>query len=171
MGKDLFKRFADRLKWSKVDTELTGGLIGMHMHPFHLCNVQREEGITRRAALKLCRRAEKELAGLFLLAMSDSLGSSGEQKPERMEEELVSLFDTVLKIYDENIEPVLHGPRLVTRKDLIDKFALVPGPFFSEILSELETARVEGIVMDRQAALEWVDVFVKMRGENTKASA
>jgi poly(A) polymerase len=171
VGKDLFKRFADRLKWSKVDTELTGCLIGMHMHPFHLCNIQREEGITRRAALKLCRRAEKELAGLFLLAMSDSLGSSGEQKPERMEEELVSLFDAVLKIYDENIEPVLHGPRLVTGKDLIDKFALVPGPFFSEILRELETARVEGTVMDRQAALEWVDVFLKMRDENTKASA
>ena len=133
VGRDLLQQFADRSKWSRADTELVGGLITMHMHPFHLCNVQREETISKRAALKLCRRAENSLTGLFLLAMSDSLASRGEKKPEHMEEELVTLFNAVRKIYDENIAPVLHGPRLLTGKDLIEEFKLVPGPFFSEI--------------------------------------
>jgi poly(A) polymerase len=171
VGRDLFNRFADRLKWSKVDAETTGGLIGMHMHPFHLCNVQREEGVTRRAALKLCHRAEHDLAGLFLLAMSDSLASSGEQKPERMEEELVNLFEIVHKIYDNNIKPVLDGPRLVTGKDLIDSFGLVPGPLFSEILDELEIARVEGLVRDRQEGLDWVNMFLQERDRDGRESA
>ena len=163
VGRELLQQYAARAKWSRADTELVGGLISMHMHPFHLCNVQREEPITKRAALKLCHRAGNSLAGLFLLAMSDSLASRGEKKPERMEEELVALFATVQKIYDENIAPVLHGPRLVSGKDLIEEFNLAPGPLFAEILSELEAARVEGKVVDRRTALEWVNEFLLSR--------
>ena len=163
VGRDLFKKFADRLKWSKVENNRTAGLIGMHMHPFHLCNLQREEEITARAALKLCRRAGGDLPGLFLLAMSDSLASKGAQKPERMEEELNNLFDTVQRIYEDNIEPVLHGPRLLSGKDLIEEFALEPGPLFAEILSGLEIAQVEGRVADRQSACNWVKEFLRER--------
>ncbi len=163
VGRDLLEQFANRAKWSRVDSQMVGDLVSMHMHPFHLCNVQREEPISKRAALKLCRRAENNLTGLFLLAMSDSLASLGEKKPERMEEELLTLYTTVQKIYDENIAPVLHGPRLVSGKDLIDECKLTPGPLFSEILSELEAARVEGKVVDRSTALQWVKEFLQDR--------
>lgn len=161
VGRDLFKKFADRLKWSKVETKRTAGLIGMHMHPFHLCNIQRKEKISARAALKLCRRAGGDLPGLFLLAMSDSLASKGAQKPERMEEELNELFRTVQQIYEDHIEPVLHGPRLLTGKDLIEKFVLDPGPIFTEILAGLEIAQVEGKVVDHKTACNWVKEFLQ----------
>jgi poly(A) polymerase len=163
VGRELFLQFADRSKWSKADAQLVGSLIAMHMHPFHLCNVQREEPVSKRAALKLCRRAEKSLIGLFLLAMSDSLASLGEKKPERMEEELLTLFATVDKMYAETIAPVLHGPRLLTGRDLIGEFHLIPGPLFAEILEELEVARVEGKVIDRTTALAWVDKYLNER--------
>ncbi|MGW8195333.1 MAG: HDIG domain-containing metalloprotein, partial [Desulforhopalus sp.] len=164
VGRDLSKRVADRLKWSKVARTRTAELIGMHMHPFHLCNVQRKEKISRMAALKLCQRAGKELPGLFLLAMADSLAGKGEQKPVRMEEELADLFAMVEQIYAQHIEPVLRGPRLVTGTDLIDRFGLVPGPLFKELLSGLETAQVEGAVVDRPAALDWVEEFLRRKG-------
>lgn len=160
VGRDLFKRFADRLKWSKVEKKRAAGLIGMHMHPFHLCNIRREEEISARAALKLCRRAGGDLPGLFLLAMSDSLASKGVQKPERMEEELRQLYGTVQKIYRNNLEPVLHGPRLFSGTDLIEEFDLDPGPIFTEILSGLEIAQVEGRVVDRRTACDWVKEFL-----------
>jgi poly(A) polymerase len=163
VGRDIFQEFAERCRWSKADTERTGGLIAMHMHPFHLCNSQREGRITRRAALKLCHRAGNDLPGLFVLAMADSLASRGEKKPERMEEELIILFDTVRKIYKEYIEPVLRGPRLISGKDLIETFGLAPGPLFAEILAELEVARIEGAVVDRQSALRWVEDYLQER--------
>lgn len=160
VGRNIFQGFAERCRWSKADTERTGGLIAMHMHPFHLYNSQREGRISRRAALKLCHRAGDDLPGLFLLAMADSLASRGEKKPERMEEELIILFDTVRKIYKEYIEPVLRGPRLISGKDLIETFGLAPGPLFAEILAELEVARIEGAVADRQSALRWVGDYL-----------
>jgi poly(A) polymerase len=138
------------------------------MHPFHLCNVQREDGLSKKAALKLCRRAGTALTGLFLVAMSDSLASKGEKKPEGMEEELLILFNTVRKMYDETLATVIHGPRLLSGKDLIREGNLSPGPLFTEIFDELESARVEGKVVDRKTALAWVKEYLqekKRRGE------
>lgn len=159
-GKNLFKQVGQRLKLSKRDVELIADFIGMHMHPFHLCNNQREDCLTKRAVLKLCRRAGDNLIGLFLLAMSDSLASEGTKKPKSMETELNSLFAQVLEMYDELIEPVLIGPRLITGRDLIETFSLAPGPQFSEIMTGLEVARIEGDVSDRPSALRWVADFL-----------
>lgn len=160
-GAVMVDRIGERLKWGRADKKLILLLIEMHMHPFHLCNVQRRGRVSRRAALKLCRRAGNDLAGLFLLAMSDSLAGSGEMKPVGMEEELGTLLKNILIIYHKDIRPVLTGPRLLTGRDLIKEFALTPGPFFSVVLSELEVARVEGKVYDRESALAWVDLFLK----------
>jgi poly(A) polymerase len=67
----------------------------------------------------------------------------------------------VQKIYNDHIEPVLRGPRLLSGHDLITEFALEPGPLFSTILEELEAARVEGTVTDRQSALAWVGAYLQ----------
>jgi poly(A) polymerase len=170
-GVQIFREFAERSRWSKVDIERVGMLIAMHMHPFHLCNVLREAKITRRAALKLCRRAGTDLPGLFLLAMADSMASRGEKKPERMEEELQELFDSVQKMYDDHIQPVLFGPRMLTGKDLINEFSLVPGPLFTALLDELEMARVEGEVTDRRTALAFVATYLKTIAANHPTSS
>jgi poly(A) polymerase len=161
VGKELFSCYAERSHWSRADTERVGGLIGMHMHPFHLCNVQRKGPLSKRSALKLSQRAGEDLVGLFLLAMSDSLASSGEKKPAFMEEELAELFRLVEKIYTENIRPILEGPPLISGRDLIKHFALKPGPIFSEIIGQLEEAQVEGIVNNRSEALLWVERFLE----------
>jgi poly(A) polymerase len=170
-GCRIFREFAERSRWSKADVERTGGLIAMHMHPFHLCNVAREGKITRRAALKLCRRAGTDLPGLFLLAMADSLASRGQKKPERMEEELRELFDSVQKMYVDHIQPVLFGPRLLTGKDLVKEFALVPGPLFATLLDEIEIARVDGDVTDRRTALAFVAAYLKTLAANSPSSS
>lgn len=161
VGKRIFTSYARKSKWSHADSELVGGLIAMHMHPFHLCNVQRSDTLSPRAALKLSQRAGENLAGLFLLAMADSLASEGEKKPEEMEGELAHLFSVVQKIYVDTIEPVVKGPKLITGNDLIEEFGLAPGPRFGRIMSELEIARVDGAVTDRSEALVWIKQFLQ----------
>lgn len=161
VGRILFKDFAKRSRWSQAEGETVSDLIGMHMHPFHLCNVQRKESLSPKAALKLTRRAGENLPGLFLLAMSDSLASEGEMKPEYMEDELARLFAAVQKMYRENIEKVVKGPKLITGNDLMSEFNLSPGPIFSRILDALDIARVEGEIVDRETALSWVRHYLE----------
>ena len=168
VGRELFSRFAERMRWSNIDKDNVAALIAMHMHPFHLCNIARSGELTKRAALKLCKRAGDRLLGLFLLAMSDSLAGQGEKKPEHMEDELVELLANVLNIYEENIKPVLNGPRLLSGRDLIADFGLKPSPLFSEIFEKVELARVEGEVTDRQQAMAWVSDYLIKRKSDKK---
>jgi poly(A) polymerase len=163
-GKKLFSDFANRMRWSGKETDFVASLISMHMHPFHLCNNARTGGVTKRAALKLCKRARDRLPALFLLAMADSLAGQGEEKPVEMEQEIATLFEEVLKVYGESIKPVLKGKRLLSGSDLIEQFGLVPGPFFSTILDGLELAMVEGVVKDRDSAVDWVEAFLGNAG-------
>lgn len=174
-GKALFIKYAERSHWSGEEIDRVSSLIGMHMHPFHLCNVVREKSsISKRAALKLSRRAGDELIGLFLLAMADSLASKGEKKPPKMEEELVLLFADVQEIFVNDIEPVLQGPPLITGKDLIELFGLEPSPLFGLILKEFEEARVEGAIEGKEDGIDWVKGYLEkrgIRGSNDAATA
>jgi len=161
-GARKFVVFAERLKWGRNNRQRVSRLISMHMHPFHLCNVLREKGqVSHRAQLKICRKAGEELAGLFLLAMADSLAGQGEDKPAGMEEELAALFSSLNEIYHETVLPVLKGPKLLTGNDLIATLGLVPGPQFQVILGALDLAIIEGSVSNREEALNWVREYIK----------
>jgi poly(A) polymerase len=166
VGRELVQELGRKLRWSNHRRDRVAALTAMHMHPFHLCNERRNRGLSKKACLKLAKRAGEDLIGLFFLAMADSLAGKGDTKPEAMEEELSKLLCEVLETYRKDIQPALSGPRLVTGKDLIELFALQPGPRFSEILDNLQEVQVEGDVTTREEALAWVgeDLIEKGRG-------
>ncbi|MGI9568814.1 MAG: HD domain-containing protein, partial [Desulfobulbia bacterium] len=156
-GSRLFLEFAGRLKWSKRSRQRVASLVTMHMHPFHLLSSRSRDGeLSRKARLKICRRAGSELPGLFLLAMADCLAGQGEAKPAGLEQELAGIYCELDSLYKKSLEPLLAGPKLLTGDDLIATLALSPGPMFSSILEQVETARLEGDIGSREEALTWV---------------
>ncbi|MDR3629859.1 MAG: HD domain-containing protein [Desulfocapsaceae bacterium] len=164
IGRDLLLEVARRLKWSKEVSGTVGSLIELHMHPFHLCNVRRTAALSARACLKIWKKAGDDLPGLFLLAMADSLSCRGKLKPAGMEEDLAALFEELQQTIDRVVRPALSGPRLITGKDLKERFNLSPGPVFATILTGLELAMVEGHVHDREEAIEWVRRYLRQEG-------
>lgn len=170
-GKELVLELGRELRWSNENRERIAALIGMHMQPFHLCNVRREEPLSRKACLNLSKKAGDDLVGLFLLAMSDSLAGKGEKKPPSMEAELSGLLNEVLKIYEQYIQPAVKGPRLLSGQDLIASFSLTPGPIFAKILDALQEAQVEGEVACAEDARRWVQRYLtrERRGGNGAA--
>jgi poly(A) polymerase len=163
VGQEILFEVAKRLRWSKKTSEVVGRLIELHMYPFHLCNASRSTEISKKACLRIWKKAGRELPGIFLLAMADSLACRGEMKPEAMEKELELLFCKLQTIIEHSIQPVFAKTRLVTGRDLIEIFHLTPGPVFSRVLEALETARVEGKVHDRQEALDWLTKYLQNR--------
>lgn len=165
-GRDLVLQLGRELRWSNESRERVAALIGMHMQPFHLCNVRREQPLSRKACLNLSKKAGDDLIALFLLAMSDSLAGQGEKKPPAMEAELAGLLGEVLTIYEQYIQPALKGPRLLSGRDLITSFSLTPGPLFARILDALEVAQVEGEVASEEDARRWVQQYLAREQED-----
>ncbi len=154
-----FEKIGERLRWSREDIKRVSRLIRLHMWPFHLNNSRKKTGITAKACLRLVKAVGDDLAGLFLLAMADSLAGQGVNRPPAMEEELVELYFEVERVCREQVRPVLEQPPIVTGHDLID-LGLTPGPDFKMILSSLEKARIEGSIQTRSQGLAWLESFV-----------
>jgi hypothetical protein len=47
----------------------------------------------------------------------------------------------------------------------MDRFGLEPGPLIGDILRRVEDARLEGVVFDRDSALEVAAVLLKREGQ------
>jgi len=162
-GGETFLGIAARLRWSTQDARQVAALIAMHMRPFHLCNSRRVGKLTDRALLRLCRDAGDMLPELFLLAMADSLASHGRLKPPAMEREVAELYRLTMTMYEQRFRPALAAPRLVSGKDLIEVFGLTPGPLFARLLREVEDARFERRVSNREEALALIAQMTENR--------
>ncbi len=158
-GAELVEGIARRLKWRIADTRTVAGLVGLHMRPFHLGNVQRQHELSLKACLRLVRFVGPDLPGLFLLSMADALAGLGEGRPEEVEKEVAALFTRMEDVRREHVEPVRSGPPLLTGQDLIAELDLVPGPLFKKILNAVEEAHMVKQTMSRKEALQLARSF------------
>ena len=92
-GATLVSEVGRRLRWSSEDTSAVASLVALHMRPFHLGNVRRQQGeLSLKACLRLIKSVGSALPGLFLLSMADALAGQGEGRPEEVEKEVAALF-------------------------------------------------------------------------------
>ena len=164
-GASLFRSFAKRFRWSNEDTDQVAELIDQHMRPFFLANNGRDGTLTLRASIRMIKKAGKNMPGLFLLAMADSLAGQGEARIAGMEKELAALFRQLEQVRCEHVEPVQASPPLLTGRDLIEVLHLVPGPVFKEILAAVEEARMEGVVCGKEGALALAEYLFREKME------
>jgi poly(A) polymerase len=112
--------------------------------------------LSQRALSRLIKAARPELAGVFLLAMADSLAGQGGLKPPDAEEVLADFCDQVYLFLKERVEPQEQRPRLLTGDDLIKELDLEPGPEFRKLLMAVEEMAWEGQIKSREEALTLV---------------
>lgn len=154
-GAALVTEMGRRLRWSSDDISAVASLVGLHMRPFHLGNVRRQQGeLSLKACLRLIKSVGSELPGLFLLSMADALAGQGEGRPAEVEREVADLFARMEEVRRQHVEPVRARPPLITGRDLISELGLEPGPVFREVLELVEEVQMEGGLTSRQEALD-----------------
>ena len=156
LGVEIFRGAAARLRFSQEETATVSRLIALHMRPFLLLPDFRAGQLSQRALARFIKAARPDLAGVFLLAMADSLAGQGPRKPPDSEAVLGAFCDAVYLCLKERLEPLEARPRLLTGDDLIDSLHLKPGPEFRHLLAAVEEAALEGQIATRQEALELV---------------
>jgi poly(A) polymerase len=155
VGLEIFSGVASRLRCSQAEIKTVTSLIQLHMRPFLLLPAFRERELSFRALGRLVRAARPELAGLFILAMADSLAGQGPLKPADSEVVLADLAEAAYQFLRDRLEPQERLPKLINGRDLI-RLGLTPGPRFREMLTAVEEAQWEGTIRTREEALKMV---------------
>jgi len=151
---------AERLRLAKAERDYLKLLVVNHMHLVHLTAGTSR---TRRSVLHFFRKYGEDYRALLLLFAADTRATAG---PKMTPERVRLIRDAVtgmLQLY-EDWRPRLQAPPLLTGGDLIARFGLEPGPLIGEILRKVEDARLEGLVLDRDSALEVAAALLKRDG-------
>ena len=107
------------------------------------------------------RKYGEDYRALFLLFAADTRATVGPKMTPGRIRLIREAAAEMLRLYEEDLRPRLQAPPLLTGRDLIDRFGLEPGPLVGDILRKVEDARLEGIVFDRDSALEVAAVLLK----------
>jgi poly(A) polymerase len=160
-GEAIAEAVAERLRLAKAERDYLNLLVVNHMHLVHLTAGTSR---TRRSVLHFFRKYGEDYRALLLLFAADTRATAG---PKMTSERVRLIRDAVtemLRLYEEDLRPRLQAPPLLTGRDLIDRFGLKPGALIGEILRKVEDARLEGLVLDRDSALEVAAGLLKDRG-------
>ena len=160
-GEAIAEGVAERLRLAKAERDYLKLLVVNHMHLVHLTA---ETSRTRRSVLHFFRKYGEDYRALLLLFAADTRATAGpKMTPERVRL-IREAVTEMLRLYEEDLRPRLQEPPLLTGRDLIDRFGLEPGALIGEILRKVEDARLEGLVIDRDSALEVAAALLKDRG-------
>lgn len=153
VGASLARARMRALGLSRADALYVGRLVGEHMWPFHLLGAQRGGQLSRRALRRLLTAAGPDLAGLFLLALADTLAGRGPRRPPEAEERLLALYQKAAAWRDQQLAVALAAPPLVNGHELMRALRLEQGPEVGRLLGLVREAQLEGQIGSKAEAL------------------
>lgn len=154
VGGGLARRRCRALGLAKADAAWVGLMVAEHMRPFHLMGAENRGQLTTRALRRLLAAAGPDLAGMFLMALADTIAGRGPLRPPEAEARLIALYDQVARRRDQELAAALAAPPLIDGRALMAALGLPPGREVGRLLALVREAQLDGEVADPEAALE-----------------
>lgn len=166
-GADVTREILSRLRFGKRGVEHIARMVHQHLRPRQMA--QKGDMPTRRALYRYYRDVGDVALDTLYLNTADYLAARG---PMLEREDWAEHCGLVRYILEEGrSEGDAHGdsvkslPKLVDGYDIIDRFALAPGPLIGELLEEVREAQASGDVRTREQALELVRAGIERGGD------
>lgn len=162
-GGRLARRSAQGLGLSKAQQQRVELLVREHMRPFHLMGAWRLGNLTPKAVRRMVTAQGEHLAGVFILAMADTMAGRGPQRPADAEAVLLDLYAQVAELRDRELSRRMQAPPLIDGRELMDALGLEPGPRVGELLGAVREAQLDGEIGDRAEALALASEILRGR--------
>ncbi len=161
---DLIRQRAQSLRLSNEEIDRLAIIVRHHMRPALLA--QGENLPSRRAVYRFFRQTGKGGIDICLLSLADLLATYGPTLPQNEWIRRLDVVRTLLEAWWEHHNEQVNPSPLLSGHDLMEAFALAPGPLLGEILEALREAQASGEITDSPAALEFVRRFLEQRSPN-----
>jgi poly(A) polymerase len=150
-GAAVTARVLRRLHFGTREVRLVQMAVRHHMRPLHLARLER---VSDRAVYRFFRDTRGAGVDVLMLSLADNLalvhGGQNLDQWARMCQAVGALLRGYYERYDQIIapEPLLSG------RDLLERFAMEPGPAIGRVLRALQEAQAMGEVTTTEEALQ-----------------
>jgi poly(A) polymerase len=147
VSKLIFEACAARLKLANREISVIAEWIGGHMRSMVIL----AEPVSRRALYRLHKKFDRDIIGLYLLFLADISATRGPaREPDAEEKAYAGVLADLTAYFDADQTPKVP---LLRGRDLINLFALSPGPYLGAMLNHLEDLYGAGEITTREEAI------------------
>ncbi len=142
----------ERLRFSTKELKLVETMVRYHLRPGQ---ITQNELPSHRAIYRYFRDSGEAGIDILFLSLADHLATRGPQLNMAHWQEHCRIVDYILTQRFEQ-EALVVPPKLVDGHDLIDIFAISPGPKIGEFLEQVREAQASGELATREEALSYI---------------
>jgi tRNA nucleotidyltransferase/poly(A) polymerase len=144
---------------SNDEIERLKTVIHNHMRPLMLGQIN--ELPTRRATYRFFNACGPAGVDVCLLSLADTWATYGPTLPQNVWTHQLDVVRILLEAWWEKPKENINPPPLLRGYDLIQEFALKPGPHIGQLLNLLREAQAAGELHSREDALQYVRAWLK----------
>ena len=141
------------LKFSKKQIEYISTMIKNHIYP---SNVIVAPDLNEKVMMRYLRKMGADVIDNIILAKADRLSARGPAITEEMVKENLDGLDKLLKFYLEKKETLKPLPKLLDGFEVMQIMNIKQSPLLGKILNELKEAQINGDVVTKEEAIEFV---------------
>jgi tRNA nucleotidyltransferase/poly(A) polymerase len=143
-----------RLHFGNREVRLVRVAVRLHMRPLQLAKLPK---ISDRAIYRFFRDARGAGVDVLLIALADNLALVHAVENLDQWERICETVGLLLGTYYERYDRVIDPEPLLDGSDLMERFAMEPGPAVGKLLRQLHEAQAAGQVSTREQAFQLVE--------------
>jgi poly(A) polymerase len=159
---DMAQKISQRLRFSNHERQFIDGTIRNHMKPLSLFTAYEKKTLTQKGITRFYKKCGGYVPALLLSAIADTKAKQNTLNDKNKAFE--SFLKKMIFEYFYHYKPLKDEPPLITGRDLIDVFGLVPSPLFRKILDHVDNAKLTKTIKNRSQALELVKDVLRKEG-------
>lgn len=156
VGAKLVKPILKDLSCSNKQIGYISEMIKNHIYPS--CLMQ-DPNVNEKAMMRYLRKLGDNVIDNIILAKADRLSARGELITDEIIAHNLNNLDRLLALYFNSIEELKPLPKLLDGNEVIDILNIKQGPMLGNILKALHEAQLNGDVMTKEQAIEFIKNF------------
>lgn len=164
-GAELMSLIGERMKLPNQAQDFLVRLVKEHLQPLFLS----AEGVTAAARMRWFRKMGDDIVPALILSMADVMSSQGPESGEEYRRNFLQWCVQMSRDYYASLKKILEQPRLVSGHDLIG-LGMKPGPQIGILLEQVTEAQDNGVVTNREEALELAaELLMQLKARTRRA--
>jgi poly(A) polymerase len=155
---DLAQKVNQKLRLSNREKRFVDFIIRNHLNPLFLFTALQKKTLTHKGVTRFFKKCGDNTPALLLHAIADIMAKG--DKPNQTHKAFIGFVKEMIHHFFNSFKNRITEPPLITGRDLIHEFGLIPSPLFKRILNLVQEEKLTNKIKSRSEALAWVREYL-----------
>ena len=158
---DLAQKISKKLRFSNREKRFIDFIIRNHSNPLFLFTAMQKKTLTHKGVTRFFIKCGDNTPALLLHTIADIMAKR--DKPNQINKAFIWFVKEMIRNFFYDFKCKIKEPPLITGRDLIHEFGLIPSPLFKTILNLVQEEKLTNTIKSRSEALALVKDYLNTK--------